>query len=108
VRPAFVTVLVFVLGSAFPTWGQDKVIYEVKSGSLIIDGGDTKKVEGGCYLDGPTCINVAKEKAALNAENESLKASIKEAPVADSPILMVAGAILLGFAGGLVVGHLAK
>ncbi len=79
-----------------------RVVLEVREAKLVTTDGLFHEVNGGAYLDRDTLIDVAKETAALRAENQALK----EAPVA-SPVLVVI-ACVLGVAAGFAAARLAS
>ena len=79
-----------------------RVVLEVRSGRLTTSDGREAEVTGGAYLDRDTLIAVAKETAALRAENKALR----EAPVV-TPAMIVVG-VVLGVAAGFAAAKLSS
>lgn len=60
----------------------------------------------GVCLDEAATVRVAQRLVSLEAENESLKKSVAEAPVVTLPVgLAIAGAAALALAGGVALGY---
>ncbi len=95
-----------VLLLALPVGAQEKMVLEVREGSITTMGGETVPVTGGAYLDGPTLLSSAKELATLRAEN----AALKESPGSPPAVLLVTAVVCLlaGAAVGVALGARAK
>lgn len=73
-------------------------VLDIDVGELVLSDGSQMGVVGGCYLDDPKCLTVARELVSLRAENQILKETV--APPAPWVLVLIGVAFLAGGVAG--------
>lgn len=98
-RLALVALLCAATATAEPLDPIDGgTVLDIDVGELVLADGSQMGVVGGCYLDDPKCLTVARELVSLRAENIALKSSAVPAPL--WVLALIGGALLVGATGG--------